>query len=376
MHDHNSGVDTYSEAMGLNKPPEPNWKRDLLPYLSDRAAALLLAVETPTPPEEIRLRANRPIQLRFADGERMLSGGGGRAPVSEEDCERMLAAFAGHSLYACEEEISQGFLTLSGGYRVGFCGKAVRGTDGALRFDSVRSFCIRIAREILGASQALLPRIIDGAGRARSSLLVSPPGCGKTTILRDAARALSTGAYGARACSVGVVDARYELGGGADGTIRFNLGPRTDVLFGTTRAEGMRMMVRNLAPEVIVTDEIGSREDADAIFEAIRSGVAVLASAHAADLRALARRQALRKLVGCGAFERVVLLGRSAGTGTIERVWSAAELEREEGARYAEALGGDGGACGVYGGGDAERAASGAAAGCARGALPGDARAV
>lgn len=375
MCDHNSDVDTYSEPMGSNKPPEPNWKRDLLPYLTAHAAELLSAVEAPTPPEEIRIRADRPIQLRFAQGERMLSGGGGRAPVTEEDCERILSAFAGHSPYACEEELSQGFLTLRGGYRVGLCGKAVRGEDGELRFDRVRSFCIRIAREIVGASRSLMPLIIDGEGRARSTLIVSPPGCGKTTILRDAARALSVGAYGARPCSVGVVDARYELGGGADGTIRFDLGPRTDVLFGTPRAEGMRMMVRNLAPDVIVTDEIGSREDADAICEAIRGGAAVLASAHAADIETLARRQTLGALITEGAFMRVVLLGRSAGTGTIERVWCAPEYGREEDAWH-EAVWGDRGAGGVFGGGDVECEPALEAAGRAVGALPRDARAV
>jgi len=362
--------------MGSNKQSEQNWKRDLTPYLTGYAAELLGAVEAPMPPEEIRIRAGRPIQLRFAKGERMLSGGGGRAPVSGSDCEAILSSFAEHSPYACEYELSQGFLTLRGGYRVGICGKTVRDGAGFLRFEQVSGFCIRIAREIIGASRPLFPRILGADGRVCSALLVSAPGCGKTTILRDAARALSSGDYGAQACSVGIVDARYELGGGADGTVRFDLGLRTDVLFGTTRAEGMRMMVRNLSPDVIVTDEIGTRADADAVYEAINSGAAVLASAHASGRETLERRKVLRDLIAEGAFERIVLLGRSAGTGTVERIWCPSGALEAGGEADAAVSGRGFGAADVFGGGALERTPAGAAQGRARAAVPRHAGAV
>lgn len=309
---------------------QPHWKRDLLPCLPPYARELLEAVCEQAPLEEIRLRAGKPLELRFSDGERLLRGRGGGGVASRADCERALAAFAGQSLYAYERELSEGFLTLAGGYRVAVCGRVTLDRDGLMRFDTVGSLCVRIPRQALGAASRLLARILDPDGKPRPTLIVSPPACGKTTLLRDAARALSNGLYGAKPCRVGLVDERYEFAGSPDETAMLDVGERTDVLFGAPRAQGVRLMVRTLSPDVIVTDEIGSLADAEAVQDAVRCGVKVLASAHAASRKSAEARRSLHTLIAQRAFEIIVLLGRSAGVGSIEGVWDL-ENERAEG---------------------------------------------
>ncbi len=302
------------------KPDASDWKRDLYPYLPQRVNALLSMVQTDGV-EELRLRANRPIQLVFGDGERILYGANQTAAVTQRECEETLLRFAAYSLYAHESELGQGFITVRGGYRVGVCGACALSGEGEWRICGVTSLNIRVSRAVVGAAKKLMPFLADKEGRARSMLIVSPPGCGKTTLLRDVARALSDGLYGAKPARVGLVDERCELCGAVGGEGGFDVGIRTDVLTGMPRGKAMRLMLRTLAPNVIVTDELGAEGDAEAAFEAINGGVQVVTSAHAGGLAALLRRRAFAEMFAAGVFSRVVLLGRSRGVGTIERVW-------------------------------------------------------
>ncbi len=297
-----------------------NWKKDLWPYLPDGVRALMEHVDAYAPLEEIRIRAGAPVQLRFNGYERLLYGKNGAAPIGEEGCKVLLQRLCEQSVYAWEKELSGGYLTLEGGYRVGLCGRFVQQEGGGPRLTDATGFNIRIARQATGAAKKALPWLVDSAGRLMSTLVVSPPGCGKTTLLRDIGRCCSYGIFGAAPARVGMVDTRYELAGCVRGVPQMDVGPRTDVLCGMGKSEGMRMMVANMAPDILITDEISTIGEAQGVLDAMGCGVTVAASAHAVGAESLTHRRALATLLGQRMFRRIVLLGRSRGVGTVEEI--------------------------------------------------------
>lgn len=257
----------------------------------------------PEPLREIRLRVGAPVQLVGGGGEWLSSG-----PVDGAWIARAADALAAHSLYARDEELRQGYLPLADGSRAGVCGRFTAENGRARRMTAIRSICLRVARAVPGCADGCMPCLYE-AGRPLSALILSAPGLGKTTLLRDVARQFSTGtAWGAGVC-VAVADERRELA--ASG--RLDVGPRTDVTEGCPRAEAVVMLVRTMAPDVIVTDELGSISDAEAVAEAARCGVAVLATAHARSLEAARRRPALGRLLRERIFERIIVLAGAVG---------------------------------------------------------------
>ena len=296
---------------------EQNWKQDLQGYLPARIWDLLESVSGDLPLNELRIRALRPLELCFSGYDRLIERRNGPA-VTEEDCKELLSRLCQQSVYAWEEELNAGFLTLPGGYRVGVCGRV--GTGGRGLPEAV-SFNIRIARSVPTAAGRLMKSILDPEGRLINTLVVSPPGCGKTTLLRDLARRCSWGIDGAKPSRVGIVDTRYELAGCSRGVPQLDVGPRTDVLSGMEKSLAMSRMVTTMSPEVLITDEIGTLGDAEAVLDAIRCGVFVAASAHAARAAELMMRKPLSTLLMGRAFGRIVLLGKSRGMGTVEGVF-------------------------------------------------------
>ena len=234
--------------------------------------------------EEIRVRTGRPVQLLYAQKERMLA-----LTADERFCALLLESLCEHSAFAREAELREGFLTLRGGCRVGISGRAEMRDGRIAHMAQITSFSLRIAREHKGCARGALPMLLNTNGSPVPTLLLSPPGAGKTTLLRDAARLLSDGGTGWRGYKVALADERGELAGASGGTPLLDVGLRTDVMDGCPKAEAMERMLRSMSPEIIVTDELGSAADAEAVCRAAAGGVCVLASAHAGSIADAAR---------------------------------------------------------------------------------------
>lgn len=237
--------------------------------------------------EEIRMRLGLPLmayqngrqEFVTAAGERTVRPGDGYT-VTREDMDNMLSGLCKQSVYAWQEEMKNGFITVEGGHRVGLCGRAVMEDGHISMLKDISGINFRVAHEVIGACDSLLPDICPG-GRVQNTLLISPPQGGKTTILRDLARVLS------RNHKVTVVDERSELAGMYKGERQFDLGLQTDVLDGVPKAQGMLMAVRSLSPELMITDEIGLAEDVQAVKQVFNAGCRLITSIHGYDMESV-----------------------------------------------------------------------------------------
>lgn len=299
--------------------------------------------------EELRLRVNRPLlmeakgqewRLRADCGEWESVDVSGRSgpsddasgyyQVTSQDIRDTLEYMSRYSLYAFDEELRQGFLTIPGGHRVGIAGQAVAEKSAVRTLRNISFLNIRVAREVKGCAGGLLPWLYQG-GVIASTLIISPPRCGKTTLLRDLIRQVSDGWQkvhegGSKSLSfvpgmtVGVVDERSELGACYQGAPQHDLGMRTDVLDACPKAEGMMMLIRSMAPRVVAVDEIGSREDMEALQYGINCGCRLLATIHGNSLEDVLQKPLLREMAESGAFARYVLLSPTGPPGQVRAV--------------------------------------------------------
>jgi stage III sporulation protein AA len=292
----------------------------------EKVRALLERLPLPllTTVEEIRVREGRPLEINYSGKYHFLDGNGGltQDPLEayrpdREDSHRLLDLISNHSLYTMEEELRKGFITIPGGHRIGLAGRTVLSGGSVEHLRDITGFNVRIAREVPGAADGILPYLLDKSGqRVMHTLILSPPQHGKTTLLRDLARQISSGGPGKAGTGrpglkVGIIDERSEIAGSRRGIPAFDIGPRTDVLDGCPKAEGMMMMIRSLSPDVLIADEIGRPEDAEAVTEALHAGITVLATAHGKEVSELVRRPGLCGLLENKMFERYVILHRT-----------------------------------------------------------------
>lgn len=256
--------------------------------------------------EELRLRAGQAPALRLPEGEIPFA----ETALTGADLAAVLENATGASLHAYAEQLRRGFVCAPGGVRVGVCGTAVMDGGDVHTIRGVSSLCVRVARQKPGAGAAILPRLWG-----KSVLILSAPGGGKTTFLRELVRSQSDA--GVR---VALADERGELAGlTAEGAPGFDVGKCTDVLSGAPKAAAALLLLRAMGPEVVAMDELGDAYDAAAVTALMGSGVRVLATAHAADLNALRRRPVLRDLVERGAFDALVRI-RGKGTDRVYEV--------------------------------------------------------
>ena len=277
--------------------------------------------------QEIRLRAGRPVVIHKDGREVVLTEEGlftdnlRLAHLAEqEELEGLLQHICHYSIYAFEEELRQGYITVSGGHRVGVSGQAVPGAGGQLHtIKNIAFINIRIAHQVRGAGDTVLPRLYREGG-LKSTLILSPPGCGKTTLLRDLIRQISDGNRFGPGMTVGVVDERSEIAGSFCGRPQNDVGMRTDVLDACPKALGMMMLLRAMSPQVICIDELGSREELEALKCAAACGCRILATAHGESVEDAGRRfgegqAALRQL-----FQTFLLMGKEDGKCVVKKI--------------------------------------------------------
>lgn len=266
--------------------------------------------------EEIRLRAERPLMIENDVGQFFVTADGrlSKYPadgvrVSRAWLEVTLELLCQNSVFAMAGELKNGFVTIVGGCRVGVTGKAIM-TDGKISYiKDVSGINIRIARGLYGVADTILPRLIQN-GQVRNTLIVSPPQCGKTTLLRDIARQLSDGVrrLSFPGVKVGIVDERSEIAACYMGVPIHDVGVRTDVHDGCPKAEGMIVMIRAMSPDVIITDELGLEDDVAALKQVMNAGVKIITTVHGYGREDVLGRPHLRELIENNYFECIVEL--------------------------------------------------------------------
>ena len=278
--------------------------------------ALELSRERRGQVEELRLRAGQPMTALFPQGEQTL----GDRPVESRELEQLLEIASRASIHAVLDQLRRGYLTIEGGHRIGLCGTAVmeRGEIRTLR--QLSSASIRIARQVKGACAPVLDRLCPG-GRLEDTLILSPPGMGKTTLLRDLIRAVSRG-EGCLPQRVSLADERGEVAALWGGVPQLEVGPRTDIVEGCPKDQGLMLLLRAMNPQVLAVDEITAPQDMAALEMAAGCGVTLLATAHGQGLADLRRRPLYRGMLEKKLFRRCVLIERE-GT---ERRYRVEEL--------------------------------------------------
>lgn len=255
--------------------------------------------------EEIRLRAGRGLSLVGPGCEETVLLSGHPIRVSAQDLRTVLELATNSSYQSAAEQLRRGFYTMKGGHRIGVTGSIAVREGQAVAFRELSSLTIRVARAVPGAASGLEETLMEN-GRFQSTLLLSPPGGGKTTLLRELLVLLSD-RFGQR---IALADERGEVAALWKGEPQLRVGERTDVLDGCPKAEGMLMLLRSMTPQVLAVDEITARADVEAITMAANCGVAVLATAHAADTADLSRRPLYRRLLAQRVFERAIVIRR------------------------------------------------------------------
>lgn len=280
-------------------------------YLPQRLRSAALAMEDwkKCCTEEFRLRSGRKASLLTAEGEFPLRQ---CAPIEPRELGQMVSDLCGGCRYSCSETLRQGYLTLRGGFRLGLCGSAVLREGECCALRDFSSLALRIPHEYKGVAEGLTEDLFSG-GVFQSTLILSAPGGGKTTLLRDLIRCISAGTENRGALRVGVVDERGELAAAVNGWAQFDLGPKTDILDGAAKAQGIEMLLRVMNPQVIAVDEITAEEDALRMIRAANCGVGLLATMHAEGIPELRQKPLFEMLRREKVFSRVVLIRRSGG---------------------------------------------------------------
>jgi stage III sporulation protein AA len=265
--------------------------------------------------EEIRLRTFRPVEVCTRGNPYFLP-----YTFTDEDAEHLINRLSNHSFYTLEEELKRGYITIEGGHRVGLAGKVILEQGMVKGLRQLSSFNIRIARQKIGVGEPLIPFLFDGTWR--HTMIIGSPQTGKTTLLRDLARIISSGyePFGIPAMKVGIVDERSEIAGCLRGIPQLDFGYRVDVLDGCPKAEGMMMMIRSMSPDVLIVDEIGREEDGKAIMEAMNAGITLLTTTHGKNLEDIQKRPILQQILKEQRFQRFIELNRQKGPGSVAHI--------------------------------------------------------
>lgn len=256
--------------------------------------------------EEIRIRTKKPVILKFRDFEKIV-----RYMVGQEEILNILQLICENSIYSYQNQIAEGFVTVSGGHRVGISGSCVIEKGKVININYISSLNFRISKQVLGCSENILEHILNlNENTVFNSLIVSPPGSGKTTLLRDITKQISSGIKKLKfkGVNVGVVDERGEIAALHKGIPQNDIGIKTDVIDNISKSGGMKMLIRSMAPQVIIADEIGSNEDIEVINYAMCCGCKGIFTAHGEKMEDLYLNPVIKTLINTHIFERIFFL--------------------------------------------------------------------
>ncbi|MCL2311947.1 MAG: hypothetical protein FWC41_05600 [Firmicutes bacterium] len=274
--------------------------------------------------QEIAVRVNRSIVV-FTPKESLFLGIDGSLStedpksllINQVDLFETLKIICNFSLYSFQNQIKNGFITLRGGHRVGLCGTAILNGNDIINISDISSINLRVAREVVGSSGKIFEKFGFDLG---GTLVAGPPTSGKTTILRDIARKLSTTLLNGRLIKISVIDERCEIAAVYQGVPQKNIG-LSDVMNGFPKADGIIRAVRTLSPQIVICDEVGTQEDAEAIKNSLNCGVGIVASIHARTGEEISRSKRIKNILNSGAIKRVILLENHVKPGTIKNMF-------------------------------------------------------
>ena len=249
--------------------------------------------------EEIRIRVNRPIILKFNNEIKKLD-----YLISTEEILRILEYITESSIYSYQKQICEGYITLRGGHRVGISGNVVVENNKVININYIYSLNFRISKEIIGVADNIVKKIYNN-GNVENTLIISSPGAGKTTTLRDLIRILS------KNNTIGVVDERGEIAAMYKNIPQNDLGLHVDILNNIPKSIGMKMLIRSMAPEIICADEIGTKEDIEAIKYAVTSGVKGIFTAHGDSIDDIKQNPILKELIESNLIENIIILHKN-----------------------------------------------------------------
>ncbi|BCN30391.1 stage III sporulation protein AA [Anaeromicropila herbilytica] len=280
--------------------------------------------------QEIRLRVNGPLIVIYDNKEYFITKDSNLVNLQEEaylvsqnEIRETMEYISNYSMYAFEDEIKQGFITIQGGHRIGIAGKTILENDKIKNIKHISFINIRLSHQIKGCASKVLPFIMNGTEDIFHTLIISPPRCGKTTLLRDVIRQLSNGHSKFLGQSVGVIDERSEIGACYMGVPQNELGIRTDILDCCPKANGMMMLIRSMSPRIIAVDEVGSKEDIEAIEYVINCGCKLIATVHGSSIDDIKTKPILGRLVREKIFERYIVLNNRITVGNVEEIYDA-----------------------------------------------------
>lgn len=272
-------------------------------YLCESIRDTVLAVNI-NEAEEIRLRTGKAVRIKYREQEKALP-----YIVTKEDMENVYGRLTGYSPYAFKEEINSGYITIEGGYRIGIAGTVIEENRQVKNIKNISSMNIRIAREIKGCCHNII-KYVKG-----NTIIVSPPGCGKTTLLRDIVRVWSN--KGSNIC---VIDERNEISGTYVGQSQLDLGERTDIIVNVSKEKGFEMALRAMCPDIIAVDEIGGQADIESIKRAMNCGVNILCTLHSFNEEDLTAKEGISVLVRNKVFDTYIFMKKAVENNRVNKI--------------------------------------------------------
>lgn len=293
--------------------------RDILKYLSLNVRSIVSSQNEILLDKiyEIRIRIGNPIEVKTTTGKFFLSNNVKSQlfnntfyKIKKNDIISTVSLLTLNSIHAFEEEIQKGYITIEGGNRVGLCGDCIYKNNKFTGYKNITSINIRIAKDYINCSNEVMKYIIKNRNSVYNTLIAGPPLCGKTTCIRDLARKLSNGILKPyfEGVDITVLDERGEIGAVYNGVPQMNIGCRTDILSYCMKKEGYIISIRALSPKIIISDELGSKDDFEIIQYAQKSGVNVISTAHCNNIDDLNNNIYLKTIIESKIIERIIIL--------------------------------------------------------------------